>query len=150
LQLILHVIPAGIGLNHFSGRLGLRPVVGQEEGRRFVPQPRHDQLPHGPFVAVKFDPFLDRPDLAVLALGLSDLTMSPVIRGELAHACQHARATAANRDEADLALVQRDRLRAGQPRLGDGLRQIEIEQQRKKQEEASDLGGESPPVLEGQ
>ena len=46
-QLILDVIPARVGLDHFSGGLRLRMVVGQEEARGFVPQPRHDQLPHG-------------------------------------------------------------------------------------------------------
>ncbi|HMB02239.1 MAG TPA: hypothetical protein VKP69_00690, partial [Isosphaeraceae bacterium] len=54
----------------FTGRLWLRPVVGQEEGRRFVPQPRDDQLPHGAFVAVEVDPFIDVRDLATFALGL--------------------------------------------------------------------------------
>ena len=58
-QAVLDVIPAGVGLDDLAGRLPLRPVVGQEEGRRFVPQPRHDQLPQLAFVAVESDPFID-------------------------------------------------------------------------------------------
>src|SRR5512135_359269 len=71
-----------------------------------VPQPRHDQLPHGAVIAVELDPFVDVRDLAALALGLGDLTTLPAVRGETAHTRQHARAAAANRDEADLALGQ--------------------------------------------
>ena len=36
-------------------------------------------------------------------------------------------------------LQRRDLLRAGQPRIGDRLRQVEIEQQRKEQEQAGEL-----------
>ena len=85
-KVVLHVIPAGVGLDDFASRLRLRPVVGQEKGRRFVPQPRHDQLPHGAFVAVELDPFIDILDLAALPLGLSDLAVLPAIRGQSLHA----------------------------------------------------------------
>ena len=47
-------------------------------------------------------------------------------------------------------LQGRDRLGAGQTRIGNGLGQVEVEQQGKEQEEAGDLGAELPPVLEGQ
>jgi hypothetical protein len=44
-QVILEVIPACVSLNDFACRLWFRLLVGQEEGRRFVSQSRHDQLP---------------------------------------------------------------------------------------------------------
>ena len=55
-KVVLHVIPAGVGLDDFASRLRLRQVIGQEEGRGFVPQPRHDQLPHGAFVVRRAGP----------------------------------------------------------------------------------------------
>ena len=104
--MIIDVIPARIGLDDFACRLHLRAVVGQEEGREFVPQPLHDQLPHGAFVADEPDPFLDILDLATLPLGLGDLAVLPARRREPLHACQHARAAAADRDETHLTLIQ--------------------------------------------
>ena len=47
-------------------------------------------------------------------------------------------------------MQRRDLLRAGQTRGDDGLRQIEVQQQGKEQEEAGHLGGELPSVLEEQ
>ena len=58
-------------------RMWLRPVFGQVEGRRFVAQPHPDPWPHGRFIAVEFDPFLDRLDLAAFAFGRSDLEKRP-------------------------------------------------------------------------
>ncbi len=79
---VLHVISAGVGLDDFAGGLPLRQVVGQEKGRRLVPQPRHDQLPRSAVVTVELDPFIDILDLAALPLGLSDLAMLPAVRGQ--------------------------------------------------------------------
>ena len=47
-------------------------------------------------------------------------------------------------------LQRRDLLRAGQIRMGDGLGQVEVEQEGKEQEEAGHFGGELPSVLEDQ
>ena len=55
-KVVLDVISAGVGLDDFAGRLRLRQVVGQEEGRRLVAQPRHDQLPQVAVVAVELGP----------------------------------------------------------------------------------------------
>jgi hypothetical protein len=82
INIVFDMIPARIGLDGFAGRLRLRQVVGQEEGRVFVPQPRRDQLPHGAFVAVELDPFIDILNLAALPLGLSDPAVLPAVRGE--------------------------------------------------------------------
>ena len=79
-EVILDVIPAGVGLDDFAGRLRLRVVIGQEEGRGFVPQPRHDQLPQGALIAVEPDLFLDIGDLTALPFGLRDLAPPPAIR----------------------------------------------------------------------
>src|ERR1700677_2509342 len=100
------MIPTRVGLDGVAGRLRLRQVVGQEEGRVFVAQPRHDQLPYCAFVAVELDPFIDILNLAALSLGLSDLATLPTVRGQAPRACQHARAAAADGDETDLALSQ--------------------------------------------
>jgi len=69
-----------------------------------VPQSRHDQLPHGAFAAVELDPFIDILNLAPLPLGLGDLAVLPAVRGKSLHPRLHARATAADGDETDLAL----------------------------------------------
>ena len=63
-QLVFHVIPARVGLDDVASCLWLRPVVGQEKGWRFVSEPRDNQLPHGAFVGVKLDLFVDVLDLA--------------------------------------------------------------------------------------
>ena len=47
-------------------------------------------------------------------------------------------------------LQRRDLLRAGQLRVADGLRQVQVQQQRKEEEEAGDLGGELASVVENQ
>jgi hypothetical protein len=51
---VLDVIAAGVGLDDVAGRLPVWEVVGQEEGRGFVPQPCHDQLPHATIIALEF------------------------------------------------------------------------------------------------
>ena len=80
--MVLDVIPARVGLDHFSGRLHLGTVVGQAEARGFVPRAGHDPLPHGAFVTIEFHRFLDILDLAVLSFGLSDLAVLPAVRGQ--------------------------------------------------------------------
>ena len=47
-------------------------------------------------------------------------------------------------------MQRRDLLRAGQLRIADGLGQVEVQQQGKKQEEAGDFCRESPSVLKHQ
>ena len=47
-------------------------------------------------------------------------------------------------------LQRRDLLRAGQLRMADGLRQVEVQQQGKEEEEAGDLGRELASVVEDQ
>ena len=71
-----------------------------------MPQSRHDQLPHGAFVAVELDPFIDILNLAALPLGLGDLAVLPAVCGKSPHTRQHARTTAADGDESDLSLRQ--------------------------------------------
>src|SRR4029077_19155173 len=73
---------------------------------RFVSEPCDDQLPHGAFVGVKLDPFVDVLDLAALPLSLSDLAVSPAICGQSSDALQHAQSAPTDGDEATPALRQ--------------------------------------------
>ena len=85
-KMILDVIPARVSLDDFSGSLRLRQVIGQEVGRGFVTEARHDQLPHSPFVVVELDQFIDVLNLATLPLGLGNLAMLPAVQGQTPHA----------------------------------------------------------------
>src|SRR5271157_1326659 len=101
-KVVLDVIPARVSLDDLPRRLWLGQVIGQEESRGFVPQPRHDQLPCGALVAVEPDPFIDILDLAALPLRLGDLAVLPTVRGQPLHACQHPRTATADGDESNL------------------------------------------------
>src|SRR3954454_12359246 len=104
--MVLNVISTGVDPDDLAGRLRLREVIGQDEGRRLVPQPRHDQLPQVAVVASEPDPLIDVLDLASLPLGLRDLAPTPALRGKAADACQHAATATTDGDESDLASIQ--------------------------------------------
>src|SRR3954454_9043033 len=104
--MVLNVISTGVDPDDLAGRLRLREVIGQEERRRLVTQPRHDQLPQVAVVAVEPDPLIDVLDRTSLPLGLRDLTASPTLRGQASDACQHAATASTDGDESDLVLIQ--------------------------------------------